>query len=279
MSNIELTRTKEVVICGDNVTAIRDGRTGEIFVPVGMICDSLCMSEGQKHHQLAKVQGDEVLAKGVRKIVYLSRGGEQEATCIESKFIPLWLAKINPNTIKDFALREKLVNYQLEAKDVLAKAFAAPANVTEDGRLLPTTRAKQILLDEIEVAEALNVPRHIAETEAIKHARKETGVDYSNLLAASPAQKHIEDEDKMLEPSEIGRRLGIPGTPQKRGRIINKFLEEIGWQRYRDGAWCAVGDGCRHSANHHWTKGSKSGYNLIWRVERVTRAWNREYYR
>lgn len=55
-----------------------------------------------------------------------TNGGEQEVLCIALDFIPLWLAKISitPTMQADTPeVADKLVQYQLKAKDVLAAAF------------------------------------------------------------------------------------------------------------------------------------------------------------
>ena len=66
---------------------------------------------------------DVVLVKGIRKIGLPTAGGFQEVTCIELNFLPLWLAKINANIIDNSLVQDRLVDYQLNAKDVLAEAF------------------------------------------------------------------------------------------------------------------------------------------------------------
>ena len=55
-----------------------------------------------------------------------TKGGNQNTLCIDLDFVPLWLAKINitPNMQKNHPeVTNKLIKYQLKAKDVLAQAF------------------------------------------------------------------------------------------------------------------------------------------------------------
>lgn len=72
------------------------------------------------------MKDDLIFKKAITNLRYPSNGGEQETTCINEKFVTLWLAKIsltptmqkkNPEAVK------KLLEYQLEAADVLHKAF------------------------------------------------------------------------------------------------------------------------------------------------------------
>ena len=55
-----------------------------------------------------------------------TKGGNQKSLCIELEYLPLWLAKISitPTMKREHPeITEKLIHYQLKAKDVLAKAF------------------------------------------------------------------------------------------------------------------------------------------------------------
>lgn len=59
-----------------------------------------------------------------------TKGGTQRTLCLKLDFVPLWLAKISITpTMKQETpeLAEKLMEYQLKAKDVLAAAFMPTA--------------------------------------------------------------------------------------------------------------------------------------------------------
>ncbi|HLO11180.1 MAG TPA: phage antirepressor N-terminal domain-containing protein [Pseudoneobacillus sp.] len=114
---------KEVHFNNDNLLAIKDKENEKVYVAVRFVCDNLGMTEGQQHHQTTKISEDIVLSQGVRKIVLPTKGGNQEVICLELDYLPLWLAKMNAGIVKDTATREKLISYQLKAKDVLAAAF------------------------------------------------------------------------------------------------------------------------------------------------------------
>lgn len=97
-----------------------------IWVGVKWICDGIGLSEGQIKNERKRLREDLVLSKGGRNFVLPTNGGNQEVLCIELDYLPLWLAKIsitpkmkenNPELV------EKLITYQLKAKDVLASAF------------------------------------------------------------------------------------------------------------------------------------------------------------
>lgn len=114
--------TKEVVFNGANLMAVQT-EDKKIYVGVKWICQGLGLTEGQTKAERIRVNDDVVLTKGRKKIVLPTKGGNQEVLCIELHFLPLWLAKINANIIDDPIVQDKLVEYQLNAADVLAKAF------------------------------------------------------------------------------------------------------------------------------------------------------------
>ena len=66
------------------------------------------------------------MSKGASNLTLPTNGGKQEVFCIKLDFIPLWLAKITitDKTRKEHPeLADKLLEYQLRAKDILADAF------------------------------------------------------------------------------------------------------------------------------------------------------------
>lgn len=142
MSNLQV---KEVMFNDNVLLAAKDNDSNKIYVAVRFICDGLGMTDGQKHHQVAKISEDIVLSQGVRKIVLPTAGGNQEAMCLELDYLPLWLAKINANIIKDDATRGNLVSYQLKAKDVLAAAFVESKPMcVEDLIIMQATALKEM---------------------------------------------------------------------------------------------------------------------------------------
>lgn len=95
----------------------------KIRVGVRWVCSGLGFDENQYRTQIRKIQDDVVLQKGVTKMSLPTTGGAQEIICLELSFLPLWLAKINANIIDNPEVQDRLVDYQLNAKDVLSEAF------------------------------------------------------------------------------------------------------------------------------------------------------------
>lgn len=128
----------------------------------------------------------------------------------------------------------------------------------------PTTAARKTAEDSLAVASLLGVPTHLAQIEALKHARISTGVDFSYLLHHAPAQSNIADSDVMLEPTELGKQLGLSAV------ALNRKLEAVGLQsRDHAGCWQPTAKGSPISSRHAWTSGNKSGYNLKWNLQAV----------
>lgn len=116
---------KSVDVLGDAIMATRDEK-GDIWAGVSYFCNALGMSKGQKDRQTANVQKDETLKRGCRKFEAGVFDPSNEAIGMRIDFIPLWLAKINitKTMLQDHPdLADKLLEYQLKAKDILAAAF------------------------------------------------------------------------------------------------------------------------------------------------------------
>lgn len=111
---------KEVEFQGNKIiSTIIDSK---VYISVKNVCDNLGMDETQRRGQRGKVQNDELLKGGLKFTPLITKGGIQETLMIELDYLPIWLAKINPARF-DKELKEKLMIYQLKAKDVLSDAF------------------------------------------------------------------------------------------------------------------------------------------------------------
>lgn len=121
-NNLEI---KKLDFYGDQLIAIKN-QEGKIYTGVSNICKGLGLNKSQKDTQVQNIQNDLVLNKGCLKFQAGVIDVNNEVLGIELDFLPLWLAKISitPRMKEQQPeLTNKLVNYQLKAKDVLAKAF------------------------------------------------------------------------------------------------------------------------------------------------------------
>ena len=97
-----------------------------VWVGVKWICDGLGLSEDRGKYERKKIQKDLVLSKGVNFYPLGTDNANSDILCLMLEYLPLWLAKISitPTMKKENPeLADRLVEYQLKAKDVLAEAF------------------------------------------------------------------------------------------------------------------------------------------------------------
>lgn len=117
--------TKKIKFYDDTLLGVKD-ETGKVWLAIAHTCKELGFNERRVRQQGEKIRTDKVLSKGVRIFGLPTNGGMQDTFCIAERFVPLWLAKITltnkmEKDIPDVV--EKLEKYQLEAADVLHKAF------------------------------------------------------------------------------------------------------------------------------------------------------------
>lgn len=94
-------------------------KEGKIYTPLRKFCEFLGVDFNGQHQRIRR---DETLVKGVCKIHIPSEGGIQETLILEISFLPLWLTGIKSQQCRE-EIRENLIKFKLEAKDVLAEAF------------------------------------------------------------------------------------------------------------------------------------------------------------
>lgn len=177
---------KPVDVLGDAIMATQDA-DGHIWAGVSYFCRALGMNKGQKDRQTTNVQKDETLKRGCRKFAAGVFDPTNEAVGMRIDFIPLWLAKINitKTMLKDHPeLADKLLEYQLKAKDILAEAFMPKQDMpqTTDGKIALLAQGHTELKAEVdsirEDLEALKMDLPILPIEAdkITEAVKKKGV-------------------------------------------------------------------------------------------------------
>lgn len=137
----ELT-VRNVDVLGDSITAAKD-KDGIVWAGVSYFCRALGMSKVQKDTQTDKVQSDKTLSRGCRKFPAGVFDTANETVAIRIDFIPIWLAKISITDKMQKThpeLADKLLEYQLKAKDILAQAFmpkqGLPQTIPEQIQLL-----------------------------------------------------------------------------------------------------------------------------------------------
>ncbi len=116
---------KEVDLFGDSITAAKDNN-GVVWVGIRWICQGMGMTDGQYKRQITNIQNDLLLKDSGSNLILNKCSGDRAVFCLKLDYLPMWLAKI---TITEKTRKErpefieKLLQYQLKAKDVLAAAF------------------------------------------------------------------------------------------------------------------------------------------------------------
>lgn len=174
-----LTEIKRVPFMGCELMAAK-ADDGTIYAGVSYICNGIGMSEGQVKAERVRIRNDSVLSKGGRNFVLPSGGGSQETLCLELDYLPLWLAKISITpTMKaeNPQLAERLVQYQLKAKDALAAAFLPKR---------PNTMAEQLLAQAQLMVEQERRLKALEVSNAENVKTMETVKDAIDIMVAPP---------------------------------------------------------------------------------------------
>jgi hypothetical protein len=130
---------------GDNLIALKDNATGEIYTAISHVLRGIGFNPKQVEHQQNKILKDELLKSHTLKFsgVDLNMPSVNEIWCISQRKLPIALAKINitPKMKKEQPeLSEKLLTYQDKCADVLASVFIDHKTVS-DINIQPITEA------------------------------------------------------------------------------------------------------------------------------------------
>ena len=111
---------------GDELIALKDNATGEIYTSINHVLRNIGFTERQIRHNRDKWIQDIVVSKGVQNFVIPTNKGNQDTYCISNHKLPLALAKITitPKMKKTQSeLVSKLELYQDKCAVVLASVF------------------------------------------------------------------------------------------------------------------------------------------------------------
>lgn len=130
---------------GDELIALKDNATGEIFTAITHILRGIGFNSKQVEHQQNKILKDELLKSHTLKFsgVDLNMPSINEIWCISQRKLPIALAKINitPKMKKEQPeLSKRLLTYQDKCADVLTSVFIDHKSVS-DISMQPITEA------------------------------------------------------------------------------------------------------------------------------------------
>lgn len=271
--------TKEVNFNGSNLMAVQT-EDGKIHVGVKWICQGLGLNDNQRIAQMKKIREDVVLERGVIKILLPTSSGKQETLCIELDFLPLWLAKINANIINDSVVQEKLIDYQLNAAKVLAKAFTETPSVPQvTTSTKPRYRARMIntAIKDVDATvktlqKMFGVREGIAQETAIEMVEDVYGIDMTPVRKLIPSATH---DTGYMNATMVGERSGGMSA-----RDVNLKLEALGLQRREitdkgEKRWRLTEAGKEYAEEKPYKKNGHSGYHINWN-EKVLKLLGKE---
>lgn len=192
---------KKVDFQGDTLIAAQDQTTEKIYVSINYICENLGLNARK---QRDKIKRHPTLTQGCTNLVIPTNGGNQDMYVIELDYLPLWLASINPLLVKE-ELTDKLIEYQLKAKEVLANAF-----VRDVTQMLPKTY-KEALYQLIEQVE---------ENERLEAENKKLEQENKQMLPKAEVYDDFIDGQNVLNMTKTAKTLGLG-----RNKLL-KFLRE-----------------------------------------------------
>lgn len=216
---------KNVDLFGDTIMAAQDAE-GRVWAGVKWLCDGLGLTEDQMRNERKKISKDMVLSKGGSNLTLPTKGGKQEVLCLRHDFVPLWIAKITVTPAmkeNNPELVNKLVQYQLKAKDVLAEAFLTKKKEVKDKpKRLPLSSVNMMVKNVMSTLEKAKVePVYVAAE--VKRLYTDLGYEVK-----APLITDKEDMPKLYDCTEIATELGIyssSGKPHNQavGAIIKKL--------------------------------------------------------
>jgi anti-repressor protein len=122
MSNlIKSVEFKTVQFNGVDILAVK-GSDGKIYVSIKKICEDLGLSH---QGQLRRIKRNDSLTDSLIIMALPSNGGIQNVSCLDINSLPFFFIGIVTEKCKP-EIRPYLLDFQLKAKDILAKAFINP---------------------------------------------------------------------------------------------------------------------------------------------------------
>lgn len=176
---MDMTETKTglalIPFHGAAIEAVRD-EAGKPWVVLKRLCQNLGIDDEAQRQKLTSLPW-----AGTLIIKVPSRGGEQATFCIDLPTLPLWLATIHPNKVREDA-REVLVPYQRECSQVLHDHFFGARLTREEVALIVRDEVALLMRD---------FGRELMREEALALVREEVSAQLAALY--QPLQQQVTD--------------------------------------------------------------------------------------
>lgn len=196
---------KQVNFQNVNMTACKT-TDDKVFVGIKSICDGLGVAY---NGQTERINRDDVLPEGVRKIRIPTGSGEQETNMLDIEYVPFFLIGIKSSMCRK-EIRPRLKDFKLKAKEELAKAF-----------IKPNDNMKIVSMLHAEIGEL------IAETnkhgERIEHLENNMTIDYGQ-------QQTLQEIAKKVALESMG---GKEMPAYKNKSVSSKVFAQV-WKDYKE---------------------------------------------
>lgn len=209
--------------------------------------------------------------KAVQNSQFIKRVEDELESEIEGqKYIDLAPRTKTPMSAYRLTMQQAMLVGMRESKAVRRAVLAKLESMQQPPAPVAPVTPMQKAVSDMEawkaLAGVLEVPIPAMLLEGAKHVAITHDIDLGPALLKSPLMDDIQPEDEMLEPTEIGRIIGMTA------REVNSALASAGYQYRQNGQWLPTQKSAGHTIKHMWSAGSKSGYNLKWRVQFVRDA-------
>jgi P22_AR N-terminal domain len=114
---------------------------GHIYITLPGMCSALGLNT---RGQLQRIQRTRTLSKGLRRISIKTKGGFQHLNCLRIDLVALWLAGVQPGSIKG-ELRAKIEAYQDELAPVATQVFMRVMGL-QTREVIPTSNPQILAL-------------------------------------------------------------------------------------------------------------------------------------
>lgn len=205
-----------------------------IYVGVKWVCRGLGLTDGQISNERSRISDDFILSRGKRNIDLPTKGGNQSTLCIELDYLPIWLAKIsitsnmldsNPEAV------DKLLEYQLKAKDTLAQAFIYNKIKTEEDMILelfPETNPSLITMTAETIRERNRLKIEVTELN-VEIIEKDTKLEVQQPIVEY--YERVLDTDSCLTATTVAKILSTSA------KMLNSVMHQQGVIFKQNGHW------------------------------------------
>ena len=188
----------------DEVVAART-ETSEIYLPVRPICVALGVSWAT---QRRKIIADDVLMESVRTLRVQTRGGPQNLVCMDVEAIPLWLAEIEPDRVRE-ELRDRLRSYKRWVKKVVYEAFARETGIET---ALGGTQSTAVVSPEVT---------------ALVHIAQMADAIATMARQQIAFEQHVDSRFGTLESQVIEQRDALTGRLDQAAAVVGNLLRRV----------------------------------------------------